>query len=66
MDAMDTSQKQLLTADEVAAVIGLSPWGVRHLHRKHKLRGVVQSGRLFWLRLHVDQYVSELAEQTHG
>ena len=61
MDAMDTLQKQLLTADEVAAVIGLSPWGVRHLHRKHRLRGVVQSGKLFWLRSHVEKYVQELA-----
>lgn len=62
-------QRELLTADEVAAVIGMSPWGVRHLHRKHRLRGVVQAGKLFWLRKHVERYVSGLGatvETSHS
>lgn len=61
MNTIADIQKELLTASEVGAVIGLSPWGVRHLHRKHRLRGVVQSGKLFWLRSHVEKYIEELA-----
>jgi len=41
----------------VATIVGLTPWGVRHLHRAGKLRGRVQAGRLYWHSASVRAYV---------
>ncbi len=56
-------QPRLLNVEDVATIVGLSAWGVKHLHRTGRLRGVVQCGRLFWFSDEVDGYLEGLRAQ---
>ncbi len=50
------NEPRLLNVDTVATIVGLTPWGVKLLHRAGKLRGRVQAGRLYWHRSDVRAY----------
>jgi len=52
-----TDEPRLLNVDTVATIVGLTQWGVRHLHRAGRLRGRVQAGRLYWHSADVRAYV---------
>lgn len=54
---------RLLGLGDVSTILGLTAWGVKHLHRKAALRGVVQAGRLYWFREDVDAYLEKLRDQ---
>ena len=56
-------EPRLLGLGDVSRIIGLTAWGVKHLHRKGALRGVVQAGRLYWFREDVDTYLEKLRDQ---
>ncbi len=66
---MDATQPipepRLLSADAVAEIVGLTAWGVKHLHRAHKLRGRVQGGRLYWHSADVTAYVESFRSGTN-
>lgn len=72
MTRMEAKQKdndtgdgpRLLNVERVAKIVGLTAWGVKHLHRAGKLRGVVQSGKLFWFREDVDGYLERLRDDA--
>ena len=52
-----TDEPRLLNVDIVATIVGLTSWGVKHLHRAGRLRGQVQAGRLYWHSADVRTYV---------
>jgi hypothetical protein len=54
-----TDEPRLLNVDTVAAIVGLTPWGVKHLHRAGRLRGRVQARRLCWHSADVREYVEQ-------
>ena len=58
-----TDEPRLLNVETVAMIVGLTQWGVRHLHRGGKLRGKVQAGRLYWHSADVRAYVERF---RHG
>ena len=55
-----THEPRLLNVDTVATIVGLTPWGVKHLHRTGKLRVRVRAGRLYWhsadMRAYIEQF----------
>ncbi len=57
-----TDEPRLLNVDTVATIVGLTPWGVRHLHRAGKLHGRAQAGRLYWHRADVPAYVERFRD----
>lgn len=57
-----TEEPRLLNADSVATIVGLTSWGVKHLHRAGRLRGRVQAGRLYWHSAAVRAYVNRFRE----
>ncbi len=59
-----TNEPRLLNVHAVATIVGLTPWGVRHLHRAGKLRGHVQAGRLYWHSSNVRAYVERFRHGT--
>ena len=57
-----TDEPRLLNVDTVATIVGLTPWGVKHLHRAGKLRGCVQARRLYWHSANVRAYVERFRD----
>jgi predicted DNA-binding transcriptional regulator AlpA len=51
---------RLLPKTEVAERLALTVHGVDHLHRTHRLRAVIQSGKRFWPESEIDDYIEQL------
>jgi hypothetical protein len=59
-----TDVPRLLNVNTVATIVGLTAWGVKHLHRAGKLRGKVQAGRLYWHSADVGAYVERFRDDA--
>ena len=57
-----TDEPRLLNVNTVATIVGLTPWGVKHLHRAGKLRGRVQARRSYWHSADVRDYVERFRD----
>lgn len=53
-------EQLLWTKKQTAETLGLSLWGLYHLHRSGKLVGVKQCGKLFFCPSDVSKYVQDL------
>jgi predicted DNA-binding transcriptional regulator AlpA len=67
MEAHNTPQSgppQVLTREEVARLLRLTPQAIYNLHRKGALRGRVIGGRLRWRMIDVDAFIASVWERA--